>query len=59
MSKNKIKMVVICEKCGKEATPDKEKSNNNWVFYDLKKHCECGGNLKPKYVVNDEKDGNK
>lgn len=41
-----IKMKIICEKCGKEAPIDTEKSNENWKVYLTSKPCECGGKFK-------------
>lgn len=39
------KIQIRCEKCGKEAPIDKEKSNKNWTVY--KTECPCGGVCKP------------
>ena len=49
MKKPKIKMIVCCEKCGKLAPIDKEKSNDNWVVHDTSKPCECGGKFIAKF----------
>lgn len=32
-----------CENCGKPQPIIKEKSNENWNYYDAKAVCECGG----------------
>lgn len=32
-----------CNKCGKNAPINKEKSNENWTVYETKEPCECGG----------------
>jgi hypothetical protein len=45
----KIKIKVVCDKCGKEAPIDKEKSNSNWRVHDTSKPCECGGAYKVKF----------
>ena len=37
---------VVCNKCGKKAPVDKEKSNKNWIVHDTSKPCECGGSWK-------------
>lgn len=36
------KIVRCCDKCGKLAVPDKDKSNKNWNVY-IVQECECGG----------------
>ncbi|MFQ9545603.1 MAG: hypothetical protein ACLR02_11345 [Clostridium sp.] len=41
-----MKIRAICEKCGKEAEIDKEKSTSNWTVY--KTICKCGGRIIPK-----------
>ena len=41
------KIKQICNKCGKEAEIDKEKSNKNWTVYQL--NCKCGGYCELKY----------
>jgi hypothetical protein len=44
-NKEKKDVVLICEKCGKKAMPDKKE--NGWdVFTSMQ--CECGGRLKFK-----------
>ena len=46
----KIKIVILCSKCGKEPKRDKEKSNKNWDTIP-NKPCEyCGAKLKIKVV---------
>ena len=48
MAKPVIEM--ICENCGNKQEPDKEKSNENWNFYDCKEKCKkCGGKFKPNF----------
>ncbi len=42
MSKNIIPNPT-CNKCGKEAPRDKEKSNKNWAVFRTKEPCSCGG----------------
>lgn len=44
MKKDKIKVKMICDKCGKEMPLDNEKSNENWQVY--KQDCVCGGRAK-------------
>jgi hypothetical protein len=47
MKKKKVLMYEIeCNKCGKKAEVDNEKSNNNWTAYKTGK-CECGGIIMP------------
>ena len=43
----KSDMKLVCEKCGKEAEVDKERSNENWTVYKTK--CECGGKITMKF----------
>lgn len=39
-----LDMTPVCNKCGKVAPIDKEKSNSNWIFYNTENPwCECGG----------------
>lgn len=40
-----------CNKCGRIAPIDKEKSNSKWVVYKTHKPCECGG----QFIINFEK----
>lgn len=49
--KNKLDMTPICEKCKKVAPIDKEKSNDNWIVYNVKEPCECGGKFRPRCLV--------
>ena len=61
MRKNKdIDMTPICEKCHKVAPINYEMSNDNWIVYDVKEPCECGGRFRAKYFVlnNDENTNN-
>ena len=45
MKSKKEKIILICEKCGKKANPDKKEKN--WkIFTNMK--CKCGGRLKFK-----------
>ena len=37
------KLVICCNKCGKLASVDKEKSTENWEYYNMKEPCTCGG----------------
>lgn len=48
--KNKMKFIVICDKCGKEAPIDKEKSTTDWIAYKAEEHCDCGGKYVPKLI---------
>jgi len=41
--KKKLDMTPICDKCGKVAPINEEKSNESWIIYDVKDLCECGG----------------
>lgn len=47
-------MTHICEKCHKVAPINYEASNSNWIVYDVKKPCECGGKFKARFLVLDE-----
>lgn len=49
MKNLKIKMTVLCDKCGKLAPVDKKHSNENWISYDTSKSCECGGKFIAKH----------
>ena len=45
----------ICEKCGKIAPIDAEKSTANWTVYKIKEPCECGGEYKARcFIENSE-----
>lgn len=48
-------MTPICEKCGKIAPIDAEKSTANWTVYKIKEHCECGGEYKARCFIEEEK----
>lgn len=54
MKKSKINLQVKCNKCGKSAPLDKEKSNSNWMVYKTKEPCECGGKFEFSFCENDE-----
>lgn len=45
----KKKIVCICEKCGKTAPIDYEKSTRYWFAYKTDKPCQCGGKFVTKY----------
>lgn len=45
-----VDIVSVCEKCGKEQTPNAEKSNANWTAYDCNVACECGGKFVCKVI---------
>lgn len=47
-------MKVICNKCGKEAPKDTEKSTAQWNVYKTDKPCECGGKFVPDFLVSKE-----
>ena len=42
---------IECNKCGKKAEIDKEKSTKEWIVYKTGK-CECGGTIMitPYYI---------
>lgn len=46
MKKTKENPIPKCNRCGKEAPIDKEKSNGNWIVYKTKEPCECGGKFE-------------
>lgn len=51
MKKRKeIKMLSVCNKCGKLQKRNEEKSNENWDVYDCKAKCECGGKFVTKWI---------
>lgn len=52
--KSNIKMVTVCDKCGKQPPVDEDNSNENWVVYKTSTLCECGGHWTCKIV--DEND---
>lgn len=44
-----LKIKRECLNCKKEAVPDKEKSNDNWIVYTNK--CSfCGGEIKREVI---------
>lgn len=43
MAKRKVNLEMLCDKCGKPQTINKEKSNQNWDVYDTNVTCKCGG----------------
>ena len=43
MNKKDVLKGVVCERCGKSAPIDEERSNKNWIVYKTDKPCECGG----------------
>lgn len=47
-------MTPICEKCGKVAPIDKEKSTSNWTVYVINKPCKCGGEFTPRFILEEE-----
>lgn len=50
--KNKEKdMTPVCEKCGRVAPINMEKSNQNWIVYEVKEPCKCGGRFRPKCLL--------
>jgi len=46
MKKQKSMLKNTCSICGKEAPVNKEMSTENWVVYDNKSPCECGGKFE-------------
>lgn len=45
----------ICDKCGKLAPVDEKMSTPNWIVYRVKEPCECGGEFKARFMVEDNK----
>ena len=44
----KHKMIVIkCNKCGKVAPIDEERTTNRFIVYTTEESCECGGQFVP------------
>ena len=57
MAKKKIlDTTPICEKCKKVAPINESASNENWIVYDVRELCECGGRFRARCLVeiNDE-----
>ena len=44
-------MTPVCEKCGKTAPVDAEKSTPEWTMYVVGKPCECGGEFMPRFML--------
>lgn len=49
--KKQLDMLPVCEKCGKPAPIDEKMSTPNWTVYRVKEPCECGGEFKPKFML--------
>ena len=41
----------ICDKCGKIAPIDEKMSTPAWTVHRVKEPCECGGNFKARFMV--------
>lgn len=54
MKKQKFDMTPICDKCHKIAPINRDKSN--WIVYEIKEPCECGGRYRPRYFVENEQE---
>ena len=54
MAKKKLDMTPICNNCKKVAPINKEKSNENWIVYDVKEPCECGGRFRARCLIESE-----
>lgn len=53
--KNKMPdMTPVCDKCGKVAPINTEMSTTNWIVYEVKEPCECGGRFCPKFLLEQE-----
>lgn len=48
-----IKILCNCNKCGKQAPIDSQKSNDNWTFYNTKDPCSCGGKFVTCFAKED------
>lgn len=56
--KEMLDFTPVCNKCGKLAPIDEERSSDNWVVYRTKEPCECGGRFTPKCLLKtEEEDG--
>lgn len=51
MKNNNMEFTPICDKCGKVAPINKEKSSVNWTAYKIGQKCKCGGNFKQKCLI--------
>ena len=40
-------IAYICDKCGTKPSINDDKSNENWIYYDIDEPCLCGG----KWIV--------
>lgn len=43
MKENKLTLRPLCDKCGKVAPLNKEMTTENWIVYNTKENCDCGG----------------
>lgn len=46
----KIKMLRLCESCGKPQQKNEKESNENWNVYDCNQKCDCGGKFVTSFV---------
>ena len=51
VNKQSVDMTPVCEKCGKTAPIDEKMSTQNWTVHRVKEPCECGGQFKPRFLV--------
>ena len=51
-----IKIICNCNKCGEQAPIDSQRSNDNWIFYNTKDPCSCGGKFIT-CLVEEDNDG--
>lgn len=51
MKKRKsIKMIRICNKCGKPQPKNEKESNENWNVFDCNVKCDCGGDFVTEFI---------
>ena len=51
MKKRKsVKMLNVCNECGKLQPKNQEKSNENFDVYDCNVKCDCGGDFVTEWV---------
>ena len=51
MKRKKLDMTPICDKCGKTAPINKAMSSENWIVYEVKAPCECGGRFMARAIL--------
>ena len=52
MARKRIDADCVCERCGSKAPIDEWLSNDYWAIYKRNVVCHCGGEYKPRMLVN-------